>query len=110
MAIAEQYPDLKTSEPFQLLMKQAGDTEAEIFKQRVDYNDKVNLYTTAISIFPGNFYAATMFDFPSYEYFNGKHFSEWPHFKGKSHSEWPQVAVETLNDKTAARVKDDKNH
>lgn len=103
MAIAEQYPDLKTSEPFQLLMQQVGDVEAEIFKQRVEYNNIVNLYTTAISIFPGNFYAATLFDFPSFSYFKGNHRSEWPHFKGKSHSEWPQVSLET------DRVKDDKN-
>jgi len=104
MAVAEQYPDLKSSEPFQLLMKQVGDVEAEIFKQRVEYNDKVNLYTTAISIFPGNFYAATLFDFASYPYFKGNHSSEWPHFKGKSHLEWPQVSLETTD-----RVKDDKN-
>jgi len=102
IAIAEQYPDLKTSEPFQLLMKQVGDAEMEIFKQRVDYNDRVNLYTTAVSIFPGNFYAATLFDFAFYPYFKGNHRSEWPHFKGKSHSEWPQVSLET------DRVKDDK--
>lgn len=103
MAIAEQYPDLKTSEPFQLLMKQVGDVEAEIFNQRVEYNDRVNVYTTAVSIFPGNFYAATLFDFPTFDYFKGNHHSEWPNFKGKSHSGWPQVSLET------DRVKDDKN-
>lgn len=77
MAIAEQYPDLKTSEPFQLLMKQVTEAEAEILKQRIDYNDKANLYTTAMSMFPGNIYAA-LFNFPRYEYFKGSRKSEWP--------------------------------
>lgn len=110
MAIAEQYPDLKTSEPFQLLMKQIGDVEVEIFNQRVEYNDRVNVYTTAISIFPGNFYAATMFDFPSFSYFKGNHRSEWPHFKGKSHSEWPQVSLQTEDaDKVSRQTSGDKS-
>lgn len=107
MAIAEQYPDLKTGEPYQLLMKQVGDVETELFKQRLEYNDRVNSYTTAISMFPGNFYAATMFNFPSYEYFKGKHHSEWPHFTGKSHSEWPQVSVQARKDGLG---NNDKNH
>lgn len=107
MAIAEQYPDLKTSEPYQLLMKQVGDAETELFKQRLEYNDRVNLYTTAVAMFPGNFYAATMFNFPSYEYFKGKHHSEWPHFTGKSHSEWPQVSVQDRKDGLGNK---DKNH
>ncbi len=83
MAIAEQYPDLKTSEAFQLLMTQVTNAEAEILKQRIAYNDYVNTYTTAMSMFPGNFYAA-VFNFPSFEY-----------FKGTWQSEWPQVTVQS---------------
>ncbi|MBF0102956.1 MAG: LemA family protein [Desulfobacterales bacterium] len=78
MAIAEQYPDLKTSEPFQLLMKQVSDAELQIYKQRVSYNDKVNIFTTATWMFPGNFYVALLFDFHFHDYFKGKHQSEWP--------------------------------
>jgi len=78
MAIAEQYPDLKISETYQLLMREVNNTEMEIYKQRLDYNDKVNIYTTAIKMFPGNFYATVFFDFPSYEYFKGSYQSEWP--------------------------------
>jgi LemA protein len=77
MAIAEQYPDLKVSESFQLFMKQVTEAEAEILKQRIEYNNKANIYTTALSIFPGNLYAA-VFNFPCYEYFKGIHKSEWP--------------------------------
>ena len=78
MAIAERYPDLTISETYQLLMSEVSKAETEIFQQRVDYNDKVNIYTTAIKMFPGNFYAAVFFDFPSYEYFEGSYQSEWP--------------------------------
>lgn len=78
MAIAEQYPDLKTSEAFQLLMTQVTGAEAEILKQRIEYNDYANSYTTACSMFPGNFYAA-LFGFPQFEYFKGTWQSEWPH-------------------------------
>jgi len=92
MAIAEQYPDLKVSESFQLLMNQATAAEAEILKQRIEYNDTANIYTTAMSLFPGNFYAA-LFNFPNYKY-----------FEGIRKSEWPQVASpgqeETLKDKS----------
>jgi len=77
MAIAEQYPDLKVSESFQLFMKQVTEAEAKILKQRIEYNDKANIYTTAMSMFPGNLYAA-LFNFPCYEYFKGIHKSEWP--------------------------------
>lgn len=97
-AIAEQYPDLKTAEPFQLLMTKASDTEAEIYKQRIDMTDKVNLYTTSITMFPGNFYASVMFHFPDFDYFQGDLYSEWPHFEGKRHSEWPKVSIEALKD------------
>ena len=78
MAIAEQYPDLKISATYQLLISEVSGAETEILKERLNYQDKVNLYTTAISMFPGNFYAKVFFNFPSYEYFKGSYQSEWP--------------------------------
>jgi LemA protein len=98
IAIAEQYPDLKTAEPFQLLMTKASDTEAEIYKQRIDMTDKVNIYTTSITMFPGNFYANILFNFPDYEYFKGEMFSEWPNFKGQAHVGWPNVSIQNSKD------------
>lgn len=80
IAIAEQYPDLKTSEPFQLLMKQVTDAEAEIMKHRIDYNEKANIYSSTMAMFPGNIYAA-LFNFPTYKYFEGSRQSEWPKIK-----------------------------
>ncbi|MBW2062380.1 MAG: LemA family protein [Deltaproteobacteria bacterium] len=76
MAIAEQYPDLKVSESFQLLMKLVADTEVEILKQRINYNDKVNVYSTAKAVFPGNIYSV-LFGFSTYNYFEGSRQSEW---------------------------------
>ena len=80
IAIAEQYPDLKTSEPFQLLMKQVTDAEAEIMKHRIDYNEKANICSSTMAMFPGNIYAA-LFNFPTYKYFEGSRQSEWPKIK-----------------------------
>jgi len=77
MAIAEQYPQLKTSDVYQLLMTQLTTAEQKIFDQRLRYNDAVNVYTTALSMFPGNVYAL-LFGFPAYEYFKGLDRSEWP--------------------------------
>jgi LemA protein len=77
LAIAEQYPALTTSGTFQLLMTQVTNAEAEILKQRISYNDKVNLYTTALSVFPGNIYA-NLFNFSQFKYFEGTRESEWP--------------------------------
>ncbi len=76
MAIAEQYPLLRTNEAYQTLMQQVAEAEAKILDQRFKYNDAVNLYTTAMSMFPGNIYAA-LFEFPSFEYFTGSQGSEW---------------------------------
>ena len=77
LAIAEQYPALTTSGTFQLLMQQVTDAEAEILKQRIDYNDKVNFYTTSKSVFPGNIYGK-LFSFRDFKYFEGTRESEWP--------------------------------
>jgi len=95
IAFAEQYPDLKTAVPFQLLMTKASDTEAAIYNQRIALADKVNIYTTAIAMFPGNFYVSFMFNFPDYDYFKSEFHSEWPHFDGKKHNGWPEVSVKS---------------
>jgi LemA protein len=77
MAIAEQYPLLRTNEAYQTFMQQVAEAEARILDQRFKCNDAVNLYTTAMSMFPGNIYAA-LFEFPSFDYFTGSQGSEWP--------------------------------
>ena len=51
-AIGERYPDLKTGEPFVLLMSKIADAEMEILNKRVKYNEKVLNYNIRISTFP----------------------------------------------------------
>jgi len=57
MAVAEQYPDLKLSTTFQSLMAALIEIEKDLATERIDYNDKVNIYTTKMASFPTNFYA-----------------------------------------------------
>lgn len=61
-AVAEQYPNMKSSAPFQMLMERLVDIEDRIAMERKSYNDFVNLYTTLIDSFPGYAYAK-MFGF-----------------------------------------------
>ena len=56
-AIAERYPDLKTGEPFQLLMSKIADAEMEILNKRVGYNKKVLNFNVRISTFPAKVFA-----------------------------------------------------
>jgi len=51
-AIAERYPDLKTGEPFVLLMSKIADAEMEIMNKRLIYNSKAANYNIRISTFP----------------------------------------------------------
>ena len=76
IAIGEQYPSLVTSETFQLMMQQVAEAEKNILVPRTKYNDAVNAYTTAMSMFPGNIYAS-IFKFPQYQYFTELKESEW---------------------------------
>lgn len=53
IAIAENYPDLKTGEPFVLLMSKIADAEMEILNKRVEYNKKVRDLNVKVNTFPG---------------------------------------------------------
>lgn len=57
LAIAEQYPDLKLSQNFQQFMTALVNSETKIAEKRIDYNNSVNTYTTAINQFPGSVFA-----------------------------------------------------
>jgi len=103
IAVAEQYPALTSSQPFQQLMTDVTKAETQLYQNRVTLNDKVNIYTTAISMFPGNVYATLLFSFPMFDYFKGSKESEWAHFRGKPHNEWPQVEPEPTKPKGNAK-------
>ena len=75
-AVAEMYPDLRTGEPFQLLMSKIADAEMEIFNNRVEYNTIVLKYNVKISTFPANIFAA-IYRVKSSLYFEWKGKPEW---------------------------------
>lgn len=75
-AVAERYPDLKTSESFQILMLKVTDAEKAIFDKRIIYNDAANKLNTTISLFPGKI-VAFLFGFKQADYFQWKGEPEW---------------------------------
>ena len=78
MAVAESYPELKTTAAFQDLMTQLEVTENRISVARQDYGSAVKTYNTKVKSFPTNILAG-MFGF-----------SESPYFEAES-TETPKV-------------------
>jgi LemA protein len=62
-AVAENYPELKASEPFRHLQERISGLETAIADRREVYNDAVNTNNVRISSFPGNLVAG-MGNFP----------------------------------------------
>ena len=75
-AVAENYPDIKTGEPFQLLMSKIADAELEILNKRVLYNEKVRNFNVRISTFPATFFSY-IFKVETEPYFQWKGKPEW---------------------------------
>jgi len=57
MAVAEQYPDLKTTQAFRDFQTQIEGTENRINVSRRDYNTNVNEYNLKVRTFPNNLFA-----------------------------------------------------
>lgn len=57
MAVAEAYPDLKTTKAFQDFQTDIGGTENRINVARRDYNASVQGYNLKVKTFPGNIFA-----------------------------------------------------
>lgn len=57
LAIAENYPQLKADQNFIRLQDELTGTENRINVARIEYNDSVRSYNTAVRIFPGNLIA-----------------------------------------------------
>src|ERR1700712_2422449 len=75
MAVAEAYPDIKTTKSFQDFQTQIEGTENRINVSRQDYNKTVNDYNLQVKRFPNNIFAGFF------------HFSEKPYFKADAGSE-----------------------
>lgn len=68
LALSESYPDLKASELFKNLQIELTGTEDKIAFARQFYNDCVQLYNTAIEVFPNNI-LANMLKFQPRDFF-----------------------------------------
>lgn len=55
-AVAENYPDLKSSITYQNLMTELANTETRIAVARSKYNTAANLYNTSLELVPGFFF------------------------------------------------------
>jgi len=77
MAVAEAYPDLKSTQAFQDFQVQIEGTENRIGIARRDFNAAVNDYNLRVRTFPGNIFAG-MFGFKAKDYFQAKAGSENP--------------------------------
>ncbi len=75
MAIAEAYPDLKTTKAFQDFQTQIEGTENRINQSRRDYNGNVNAYNLKVKTFPNNLFAG-VFGFHERGYYKGDPGSE----------------------------------
>ena len=75
MAVAEAYPNLKTTEAFQNFQAQIEGTENRINVARKDYNAAVNDYNLKVKRFPNNIFAG-MFGFKEKAYYQADPGSE----------------------------------
>jgi len=60
MAVAEAYPDLKTTKAFQDSQTQIEGTENRINQARRDYNTTINSYNLKVRLFPNNIFAGIL--------------------------------------------------
>jgi LemA protein len=59
-AVAENYPDLKSSVTYQGLMSELSNTETRIAEGRIKYNVAVNYYNARLKMFPGLIFASML--------------------------------------------------
>src|SRR6476661_5232003 len=69
LAIAENYPQLKSSENFLRLQDELAGTENRISVERKRYNDTLQDYNTYVQQFPASLFAASMGFKPNTAYF-----------------------------------------
>ena len=75
MAVAEAYPDLKTTKAFQDFQTQIEGTENRIGVARKDYNEAVEKYNLFVKVFPRNIFA-NIFGYKEKEYYQASAGSE----------------------------------
>jgi len=75
LAVAENYPNLRTNDGFRALQAELAGTENRINVSRNDFNDAVNTYNTKVRSFPMNIFSG-MFGFHVKEGFKAEAGSE----------------------------------
>ena len=76
MAIAENYPQLVSSQPYKELVIQIAKVESQIYDKRLQYSEKVNIYNTCLSTFPGNLIGRIL-RFKKQPYYSWDNKAEW---------------------------------
>lgn len=71
LAVAENYPELRTNQAFSELRTELEGTENRISVQRMKYNEQVKEYNKSTQFFPGNF-VASIFGFTPMPYFEAE--------------------------------------
>ncbi len=71
LAVAENYPELRTNQAFSELRTELEGTENRIAVQRMKYNELVKEYNKSIQFFPGNVVAG-IFNFTPMPYFEAE--------------------------------------
>jgi len=76
MAVAENYPQLVSSQPYKVLVEKIGQVESQIYDKRIEYNNAVNIYNTRLSTFPVNIVGRVL-RFGIQPYFSWDNKAEW---------------------------------
>ncbi|MFC1675490.1 LemA family protein [Planctomycetota bacterium] len=108
MAVAENYPQLVSSQPYKELVIQIAKVEGQIYDKRLQYSDKVNIYNTCLCTFPGNLIGRIL-RFRKQPYYSWENEAEWV-FEGNSQLAEPPANVESDGSNKKLEVKDDAKH
>jgi len=76
IAVAENYPQLASTQAYKVFITQIGQVEAQIYEKRIEYNNAANLYNTRLSTFPANLVGAIL-GFHREPYFTWDKGPEW---------------------------------
>ncbi len=76
MAVAENYPQLVSSQPYKELVIQIAKVESQIYDKRLQYSDSVNVYNTCLHTFPGNLIGKIL-RFKKQPYYSWDNKAEW---------------------------------
>jgi LemA protein len=87
MAVAENYPQLVSSQPYKVLVEKIGEVETQIYDKRVEYNNAVNVYNTCMCLFPVNI-VSRILCFQIKPYFSWDNNPEWVFEKESQNSKF----------------------